>query len=81
MLLLLEVYPAGEIRIPGADSRALCRSIRLRGKLDPLYVQSAGDVPELLRGLLEPGDILLTQGAGSIGMLSKDIMRGLFKIN
>ena len=81
VLLLLEVYPAGEIKIPGADSRALCRSIRLRGKLDPLYVQSTGDVPELLRGLLEPGDILLTQGAGSVGTLSKDIMRGLFKIN
>ena len=81
VLLLLEVYSAGEVKIPGADSRSLCRSIRLRGKLDPLYVQDASDVTELLRDLLEPGDILLTQGAGSVGALSKDIMRELSKIN
>ena len=81
VLLLLEVYSAGEKKIPGADSRSLCRSIRLRGKLDPFYVQKENNVLELLRGILEPGDIVLTQGAGSVGVLSKEISKNLFGLN
>ena len=77
-LILLEVYPAGEKKIQGADSRALCRSIRLRGKLDPFYLQYENDVLDLLPGVLQSGDILLTQGAGSVGALSKLIARNLF---
>lgn len=73
VLLLLEVYPAGEKRIPGADSRALCRSIRLRGKLDPVYVKDEADVHAILVGILKPGDIVLTQGAGSVGGLAKEL--------
>jgi UDP-N-acetylmuramate--alanine ligase len=73
VLLLLEVYPAGEKRIPGADSRALCRSIRLRGKLDPVYVKDEADVHGILMGILKPGDIVLTQGAGSVGGLAKEL--------
>ena len=73
VLLLLEVYPAGEKRIPGADSRALCRSIRLRGKVDPVYVKDESDVHALLMGILKPGDIVLTQGAGSVGSLTKEL--------
>ncbi len=71
VLLLLEVYSAGEKRIAGADSRALCRSIRLRGKLDPVYVKDIDDVHALLVGMVRPGDIVLTQGAGSVGGLAK----------
>ena len=77
-LILLEVYAAGEEKIQGADSRALCRSIRLRGKLDPFYLQNENDVFELLPDILESGDILLTQGAGSVGALSKLITKNLF---
>ena len=77
-LILLEVYPAGEEKIQGADSRALCRSIRLRGKLDPFYLQYENDILDLLPGVLQSGDILLTQGAGSVGALSKLIARNLF---
>ncbi|MDG2422074.1 MAG: UDP-N-acetylmuramate--L-alanine ligase [Gammaproteobacteria bacterium] len=73
VLLLLEVYSAGETKIAGADSRSLCRSIRLRGKLDPFYVQKEADVHTILRGLIKPGDIVLTQGAGSVSALSKQI--------
>ncbi|MDX5298183.1 MAG: UDP-N-acetylmuramate--L-alanine ligase, partial [Gammaproteobacteria bacterium] len=70
VLLLMEVYAAGEVRIPGADSRSLCRSIRQRGKLDPIYVEDAQSINELLGRVLEPGDLLLTQGAGDIGGLA-----------
>lgn len=73
VLLLLEVYSAGEKKIPGADSRSLCRSIRLRGKVDPVYVQKEADVRGILVDLLRPGDIVLTQGAGSVGGLAKDL--------
>ncbi len=73
VLLLLEVYSAGEKKIAGADSRSLCRSIRLRGKVDPIYVQKEGDVQGILRDLLRPGDMVLTQGAGSVGGLAKHL--------
>ena len=79
VLLLLEVYSAGGKKIPGADSRSLCRSIRLRGKVDPVYVQNEPDVHEILQGLLLPGDIVLTQGAGSVGTLAKQLAETGFK--
>lgn len=73
VLLLLEVYSAGEKKIASADSRSLCRSIRLRGKVDPVYVQRESEVPGLLQNLVEAGDIVLTQGAGSVGALAKEL--------
>jgi len=69
-LLLLEVYPAGEAPIAGADSKSLCRSIRQRGQVEPIYVETVDDVATLLNGVLKPGDILLTQGAGNVGSLA-----------
>ncbi len=73
VLLLLEVYAAGEKKIAGADSRSLCRSIRLRGKVDPLYVQKESDVHSILKDLSRGGDMVLTQGAGSVGLLAKEL--------
>ncbi|MFC6669556.1 UDP-N-acetylmuramate--L-alanine ligase [Marinobacterium aestuariivivens] len=72
-LLLMEVYAAGEESIPGADSRSLCRSIRQRGRLDPVYVESPEQVSEVLRDILRPGDLLLTQGAGNITALAHEL--------
>ena len=79
VLLLLEVYAAGEKKIAGADSRSLCRSIRLRGKVDPVYVQKVEDVHGILTDLIRPGDIILTQGAGSVGLLAKELAQKGFK--
>lgn len=73
LLLLLEVYAAGEAPIPGADSRSLCRSIRARGQLDPIYVAVPADLPAALADVLQDGDVLLTQGAGNIGALAKQL--------
>lgn len=70
-LILLDVYPAGESPIPGADGRALSRSIRLRGQVDPIFVQKVSDIPGILPGILQDGDILLMQGAGDVGQLAK----------
>ena len=73
VLLLLEVYAAGEKKIAGADSRSLSRSIRLRGKVDPIFIQDEADIAEILDGVVEEGDIVLTQGAGSVGALAKTL--------
>lgn len=73
VLLMLEVYSAGEDPIPGADSRNLCRSIRARGKVDPIYVQDDEDIRKVLTEILRDGDIVVTQGAGSVGALAKQL--------
>ncbi|WP_100656588.1 UDP-N-acetylmuramate--L-alanine ligase [Alteromonas flava] len=73
VLLLLDVYAASEQPIEGADSRALCRSIRMRGQIEPIYVGESSKLPELLSNVLQPGDVLLTQGAGSVGALAKNL--------
>ena len=77
VLLLLEVYAAGEEPVPGADSRSLCRSIRQRGQLEPIFVSDAGELGTILGGVLQDGDLLLTQGAGDIGGLSLGLSENL----
>ena len=73
-LLLLEVYPAGEKPIVGADSRALARSIRLRGQVEPILVDPVeGNLPNVLQKVLQPNDLLLTQGAGNVGAISVEL--------
>jgi UDP-N-acetylmuramate--alanine ligase len=69
-LILLNVYPAGEEPIHGADSRCLCRSIRNLGQQDPVLVQDIEELPEILNQYLKENDILLTLGAGSIGAMA-----------
>ena len=69
VLLVLDVYPAGEEPIAGAGSKNLCGSIRQRGGIDPIYVEQIEDVPNLLADLVTGGDLVLTQGAGSVSKL------------
>ena len=73
VLIVLEVYAAGEEPIPGADGRALCRSIRQRGQLEPVFVTTPSEVPAVLAELLQDGDLVLTQGAGNVGALAKTL--------
>ena len=75
VLLLMEVYPAGEEPVPGVDSRHLCHSIRQRGQLDPIYVERGADLAPVLKPLLRGGDILLCQGAGDIGGLAPQLLQ------
>jgi UDP-N-acetylmuramate--alanine ligase len=67
ILVLLEVYAAGESPIPGADGRAIARAIRSRGSVEPVFVESLDNLLPVLDGLLKDGDLLLTMGAGDIG--------------
>ncbi len=80
-LLLLDVYSAGEKPITGADGRTLARSIRNRGTVDPVFVESThtAEIGELLRHVLQPGDVLLTQGAGNVGVIAQELAQhGLY---
>ncbi|MEM8983570.1 MAG: UDP-N-acetylmuramate--L-alanine ligase [Pseudomonadota bacterium] len=69
-LILLDVYPAGEEPIAGADSPALARAIRSRGRVEPVLATGPDDVAALLDGVLRDGDLVVTMGAGSIGTLA-----------
>ena len=69
-LLLMEVYAAGEEAIPGADGRALSRSIRERGQVEPVFLPEKTELRSVLKSVLQDGDILLMQGAGDIGGLA-----------
>ncbi|MFO1417523.1 MAG: UDP-N-acetylmuramate--L-alanine ligase [Methylotetracoccus sp.] len=73
VLVLLDVYSAGEAPIPGADGRSLSRALRLRGQVDPIFVEQIGELGDVLRGLLAPGDVVLTLGAGSIGAAALEL--------
>ncbi len=76
LLLLLDVYAAGEAPVKGADSRSLTRSIRERGETDPVYINELAQLDDLLGKLLRPGDVLITQGAGDVGKISAAIAAG-----
>ncbi len=71
ILLLTDVYAAGEAPIPGADSRSLCRTIRQRGKLDPIWVSDVENISSILAGVLTDNDLVLVQGAGNIGKIAR----------
>jgi len=74
LLILLDVYAAGEKRITGSDSRSLSQSIRQRGDLDPIYVQSLDEAVQTLEKIRKDGDIVLVQGAGNVNQVSKSIL-------
>lgn len=72
-LFLLDIYPAGEAPIAGADGRALTRAIRNRGKVDPVFVENIDQLSDALHGVLTDGDILLTCGAGNVGAIASQL--------
>ena len=77
VLVLGEVYAAGETPISGADGRALARGIRARGHIDPVFVEDLATLPGVLSDVLRDGDILLTLGAGDIGAVAASLPASL----
>ena len=73
-VVLTDVYPAGESPIVGADSKALARAIRARGRIDPVLVAHPSDLPGVLPDVLRDGDLLLLLGAGDIGQVSRTLI-------
>jgi len=77
VLILMDVYPAGEKPIAGADGRSLCGSIRQRGNLDPIFIERDESLQGPLTSVLKAGDLLLTQGAGDIGGIATKLTQEL----
>jgi UDP-N-acetylmuramate--alanine ligase len=75
VLLVTEVYAAGEAPIAGADGRAICRAVRSRGVIEPVFVESVDDLADSLRAVLHDGDVVLTMGAGNLGQVAQDLKR------
>ena len=67
VLVLLDVYAAGEDVIAGADGRAMARAVRSRGSVEPVFVESLEDLQPVLLDVIKDGDLVLTMGAGDIG--------------
>jgi len=77
VLLMTEVYAAGEEAIAGADGRALCAAIRARGKVNPIFIEDIESLADDLRAILQDGDLVLTMGAGSIGRVASQLKAAL----
>jgi len=77
VLVLTEIYAAGERPISGADGRALARAVRARGKIDPIFVEDINTLPDVLPDVLQPNDVLLTMGAGNIGQVAASLPQRL----
>ncbi|WP_076593341.1 UDP-N-acetylmuramate--L-alanine ligase [Herminiimonas arsenitoxidans] len=66
MLVLAEVYAAGEQPIVAADGRTLAHALRVAGKVDPVFVEQIADMPATIMNIIKDGDVVITMGAGSI---------------
>jgi UDP-N-acetylmuramate--alanine ligase len=69
VLLLTEVYAAGETPIVAADGRALARAVRVAGQVEPIFVEDVSDLPGAIVKIARAGDVVVTMGAGSIGLV------------
>ena len=69
-VLLTEVYSAGEAPIVAADTRSLIRSIRVAGKVEPLFVETTDELPEAILNVVQANDVVIVMGAGSIGQVA-----------
>jgi UDP-N-acetylmuramate--alanine ligase len=79
-ILLSEVYAAGEAKIVGADSRSLCRAIRLHSKIEPIFVDDIQNMATEILDIAKDGDVVLCMGAGSIGATPKNIVNIVEKL-
>ncbi len=80
LLLLTEVYAAGEDPIVAADSKSLARAIRVLGKLEPIYTENVDELPAVIHGVVLDGDIVLIMGAGSIGKVAARVKQAMKKL-
>jgi UDP-N-acetylmuramate--alanine ligase len=76
-LLLTEVYAAGEAPIVAADGRALARAMRVAGHTEPVFVDDVSALPEAIAGFVQPDDVVIVMGAGSIGHVPQALVERL----
>jgi UDP-N-acetylmuramate--alanine ligase len=78
-LILTNVYSAGEKPLAGADGKSLARAVRVRGAVEPIFIEDLSDLPAALAPILKSDDVVLTLGAGSIGAVAPTLPRALAK--
>jgi len=81
VLLLTEVYPAGEDPIVAADSKSLARAIRVQGKVEPIYIETVDDLPDAILSIVQDGDVVLAMGAGSVAKVAPQIAQMKSKLS
>jgi UDP-N-acetylmuramate--alanine ligase len=76
-LVLTNVYSAGETPLAGADGKSLARAVRVRGTVEPIFIEDLADLPQALAPILKADDVVLTLGAGSIGAAAQTLPQAL----
>jgi UDP-N-acetylmuramate--alanine ligase len=76
-LVLTNVYSAGETPLAGADGKSLARAVRVRGSVEPIFIEELAELPAVLAQILRADDVVLTLGAGSIGAMAPTLPRAL----
>jgi UDP-N-acetylmuramate--alanine ligase len=76
-LVLTNVYSAGETPLAGADGKSLARAVRVRGSVEPIFIEELSELPAVLTQILRADDVVLTLGAGSIGAIAPTLPRTL----
>ncbi len=77
LVCVCDIYAASEAPIPGVTSAHLVERIQQSGHPDARYVDSRGKLPALLSSLVQPGDIVITLGAGDISHSADEILAAL----
>jgi UDP-N-acetylmuramate--alanine ligase len=77
VVLLADVYAAGEAPIPAADGRTLARALRLAGKVDPVFIDDIGAMPQAIVDHARDGDVVIAMGAGSVGHVAGQVRERL----
>ena len=77
VVLLSEIYSAGEAPIVAADGRALTRAIRVAGKVEPVFVEEIAAMPQAIIDTAQAGDVVITMGAGTIGGVAAQVRERL----
>ena len=78
-LILTNVYSAGETPLAGADGKSLARAVRVRGVVEPIFIEDLSELPQVLGQILKADDVVLTLGAGSIGAVAADCCRARWR--
>jgi len=76
-LLVTEVYAAGEAPIPGCDGRAICRAVRTRAQVEPIFVERVEELAGALEGVIRADDVIVTMGAGHINTVAHQLPEAL----
>jgi UDP-N-acetylmuramate--alanine ligase len=75
VLLLTEVYPAGEAALIAADSKSLARALRVLGKVEPIFIETVDELPSAIHSVVQDNDVILVMGAGSVGRVAPDLAK------